>query len=54
MPAGPSGLVRCLGAALGARETLTFAIPMGKFARMVENMDESFSSPPRGTRQNRM
>lgn len=37
------------------RETLTFAIPMGKFARMVENMDESFLITPSWERvKNRM
>jgi hypothetical protein len=28
------------------KETLTFAVPMNKFVRMVENMDESFLITP--------
>ena len=54
MPAGRLGLFDVSARPWVPRETLTFAIPMGKFARMVENMDELPHHPSWERVKNRM
>ena len=34
--------VDALGRPIDPKDTLTFSVPLGKFTRMINNMDESF------------